>query len=93
MVRLLAVAIGQFGLCGWVVAPHDCGGGALAHAARGFCGFPPRISMSKASKKDAHVVFTSQQIEVVQLVAILHDVALDLGRVHPSHEIFHVPTS
>jgi hypothetical protein len=30
------------------------------------------------------------ELEVVQLVAVLHDVALDLGRVDPGHEVFHV---
>jgi hypothetical protein len=31
------------------------------------------------------------QIEVVELVAVLHDIALDLGRVDPGDKIFHVP--
>ena len=31
------------------------------------------------------------QIEIVQLVAVAHDIALDLAAVHPSHEILHIP--
>lgn len=52
-----------------------------------------RDPMHGASTKGLKNMCTSQQIEVVQLVAVLHDVALDLGGVHPSHEIFHVSTS
>lgn len=32
-----------------------------------------------------------QQIEIVQLVPVAHDVALDLAGVHPGHEILHIP--
>lgn len=32
-----------------------------------------------------------QQVEVVHSIAVLHDVLLDLGRIHPSHEVLHVP--
>lgn len=31
-----------------------------------------------------------KQVEVVQLVAVLHDVPLDLTGVDPGHEVFHV---
>lgn len=31
-----------------------------------------------------------QKVEVVHSIAVLHDVLLDLGRIHPSHEVFHV---
>ena len=30
------------------------------------------------------------EVEVVQLVAVFHDIPLDLRRVDPSHEVFHV---
>ena len=49
--------------------------------------------MCETSMKGLDSAYTLQQIEVVQLVAVLHDVALDLGGVHPSHEIFHISTS
>ena len=49
--------------------------------------------MRETSMKGLDNMYTSQQIEVVQLVAVLHDVAFDLGGVHPSHEIFHISTS
>lgn len=32
-----------------------------------------------------------QKVEVVHSVAVLHDVLLDLGRIHPSHKVLHVP--
>jgi hypothetical protein len=32
-----------------------------------------------------------QKVEVVHSIAVLHDVLLDLGRVHPSHKVLHVP--
>ena len=32
-----------------------------------------------------------QKVEVVHSIAVLHDVLLDLGRIHPSHKVFHVP--
>ena len=33
----------------------------------------------------------SLEFEVVQLVAVLHNVALDLGGIDPGDKIFHVP--
>lgn len=33
----------------------------------------------------------SQEIKVVQLVPVLHDASLDLGRVHPRDKVLHVP--
>lgn len=41
---------------------------------------------------DLHVVaaVSSQKIKVVQLVPVFHDVPLDLGRVNPRDEVFHV---
>lgn len=36
-------------------------------------------------------VRTLQKVEVVHSVAVLHDVLLDLGRIHPSHKVLHVP--
>jgi hypothetical protein len=32
-----------------------------------------------------------QKVEVVHSIAVLHDVLLDLGRIHPSHKVLHVP--
>ena len=31
-----------------------------------------------------------QKVEVVHSITVLHDVLLDLGRIHPSHKVFHV---
>jgi hypothetical protein len=31
------------------------------------------------------------KFEIVELVAILHNVALDLGRIDPGDKVFHVP--
>lgn len=33
----------------------------------------------------------SQQVEIVKLIPVFHDVALDLGGIHPGDEVFEVP--
>lgn len=33
-----------------------------------------------------------QQIEIVQLVPVAHNVALDLAGIHPGHEVLHIPS-
>ncbi len=33
----------------------------------------------------------SQEVKVIELVIVLHDLALDLARVHPCYKVLHVP--
>ena len=49
------------------------------------CGNPERLSIKSCDGSQG------LEFKVVQLVAVLHDVALNLGRVDPGHKVLHVP--
>jgi hypothetical protein len=47
-------------------------------------------NLSRRLRVESNELRTLQKVEVVHSIAVLHDVLLDLGRIHPSNKVLHI---